>query len=483
MKDSKYVAIDISECFDYPDQPYNPPKIYPEFSSSGLIDELDINNKVYEKIRNVLIDLKLDESHLNTQRWNPFSDFVRENDHIVIKPNLVLDHHPLGEEGVLCTITNASVIRPIIDYVILATRGICKITICDAPVQSADWNNLIDKSGLNSLVNYYSQRETKINLIDLRIDVSTTEDEIISKRVSKNNDYLGYSFVDLSEKSELISVNRYCKKFRITDYKKSSVSKRHNPIKNEYCISNTILDADVFINIPKIKTHRLAGISCSLKNLVGINGDKKCIAHYRVGRIKKGGDEYPRFRLFQWFKWNIWTILKSYSLFLPLAKITKNIYLYTKGKSSLSEYSLTSSDLMVGSWYGNDTIWRCILDINKILFYADKTGKMSPNIQRSYFCIVDGIISAENEGPMQGTPKKTGIIMAGFNPIAIDKICSEIMGFDHNKIPQIREGFENRFWKLVDFYPNEVKTNLGSLPNFNFHASHGWQGHIEKNDK
>ena len=34
---------------------------------------------------------------------------------------------------------------------------------------------------------------------------------------------------------------------------------------NEYCISNTILDADVIINIPKLKTHKKAGITVCLK--------------------------------------------------------------------------------------------------------------------------------------------------------------------------------------------------------------------------
>ncbi len=482
MKNNNYVAIDVSECCGYPVQPYNPPKEYPELCSSRLIDHVDVNNQVYDKVRNILKDLKLDKSNINTDTWNPFSEFISENDHIVIKPNLVVDHHPLGDEGILCTITNASLIRPVIDYILLATKGKCKITICDAPVQSANWDNLINKSGLSSLVNYYSQKGININLLDLRIDISVLEDEIISKRVSKETDPLGYAFVDLGIKSELMPVIQYHRKFRITDYKKEAVSKHHNPSKNEYYISKTVLDADVFINLPKIKTHRKAGITCSLKNLVGINGDKKGIAHHRAGCISHGGDEYPKFKLFLWLKWNVWNTLKNHKLLLPFAKLTKKIYLSLLGKSSLAEYSLTSNDLMEGSWHGNDTIWRCVLDINKILLYADKNGVMNSSIQRNYFCLVDGIISAENEGPMQGSPKKTDIIIAGFNPVAIDKICSDIMGFDYMKIPLIREGFKNRTWNLVNFPPNEIEQNLKHLPNFHFHPSKGWYGHIEKDE-
>jgi len=29
-----------------------------------------------------------------------------------------------------------------------------------------------------------------------------------------------------------------------------------------------------------------------------------------------------------------------------------------------------------GSWYGNDTLWRSILDLNRIVLYVDKYSKM-----------------------------------------------------------------------------------------------------------
>lgn len=37
-----------------------------------------------------------------------------------------------------------------------------------------------------------------------------------------------------------------------------------------YYVSKTVYEADVFINLPVVKTHRFAHFSCSLKNLVGI---------------------------------------------------------------------------------------------------------------------------------------------------------------------------------------------------------------------
>ena len=52
-----------------------------------------------------------------------------------------------------------------------------------------------------------------------------------------------------------------------------------------------------------------------------------------------------------------------------------------------------------GNWHGNDTIWRTIVDLNKILFFSKKDGFLSNEIQRKYFAIVDGIIGGEGNGP------------------------------------------------------------------------------------
>jgi len=38
----------------------------------------------------------------------------------------------------------------------------------------------------------------------------------------------------------------------------------------QYCVSQPVYDADLFINVPVVKTHKFAHYSCSLKNLVGI---------------------------------------------------------------------------------------------------------------------------------------------------------------------------------------------------------------------
>src|ERR1035438_3825718 len=50
------------------------------------------------------------------------------------------------------------------------------------------------------------------------------------------------------------------------------------------------------------------------------------------------------------------------------------------------------------------------------------------------FAIVDGIVGMEGNGPIQGTPKHAGVLVAGRNPVAVDATCCRIMAVDPLKI-------------------------------------------------
>jgi uncharacterized protein (DUF362 family) len=62
-------------------------------------------------------------------------------------------------------------------------------------------------------------------------------------------------------------------------------------------------------------------------------------------------------------------------------------------------------------WAGID---RAILDINAAA--------------RPDFAIVDGIVGMEGNGPIQGTPKASEVLVFGNDPVAVDSTCCRIMG-------------------------------------------------------
>lgn len=49
--------------------------------------------------------------------------------------------------------------------------------------------------------------------------------------------------------------------------------------------------------------------------------------------------------------------------------------------------------------------------------------------------IVDGIVGMEGNGPRNGTPKATGILLAGCNGFAVDLVMADKMGFKAEKMP------------------------------------------------
>jgi uncharacterized protein (DUF362 family) len=68
-------------------------------------------------------------------------------------------------------------------------------------------------------------------------------------------------------------------------------------------------------------------------------------------------------------------------------------------------------------WAGIDN---SILDINAAL--------------RPDFAIVDGIWGMEGNGPIQGVPKKAGVLILGNDPVAVDATCCRIMGLIPERI-------------------------------------------------
>jgi uncharacterized protein (DUF362 family) len=124
---------------------------------------------------------------------------------------------------------------------------------------------------------------------------------------------------------------------------------------NQIWLPRTVCEADLIISVPKLKSHHWAGVTLSLKNLLG---------------------------------------------------------------------------LIPGSRYG----WpKNIIHINGI----------NPTILGIYqsippvVSIVDGIVGMEGNGPLLGDPIQHGLLAAGSDPLAVDTICAQLMGFSIETIPHL----------------------------------------------
>ncbi|MBI3208682.1 MAG: DUF362 domain-containing protein [Candidatus Solibacter usitatus] len=57
---------------------------------------------------------------------------------------------------------------------------------------------------------------------------------------------------------------------------------------------------------------------------------------------------------------------------------------------------------------------------------------------RKTFAIVDGIVGMEGNGPIQGTPKQSGVLIMGADLPAVDATCCRIMGIDPLQLEYMR---------------------------------------------
>ena len=446
------VSILIDSNIEYP-LDYNPHKAYPEYA----FNKLSKKNKVYESIRKLLYDKGYDKKNFGTNNWNPLGKFIKPGDIVVLKPNFVNDINPV-ENGITALVSNGSIIRVMIDYCYIALRGDGKIVVGDAPLQNANFNNIINQIGLKEIVAFYEkEKKFPIDIIDFRKEICDRNNPM--NKTFQDGDLLGYSIIDLKENSCHANRDVNFNNYRVTDYDPKLMKECHNQKHHKYLISNTILSADVIINIPKLKTHRKAGITCALKNLIGINCLKDYLPHHTKGSVEENGDEYL-------IKNNIKMCLSSLLDYRNKMSFAKNkslkileniIRVVRKLKKNFEKDSFFE-----GSWYGNDTIWRTILDLNRILIYADKVGVMHDTEQRKVIVLVDGIIAGEKEGPLEPTSKNCGLLILSTNSVACDYVSAYIMGFDSMKIPQINCAFDVKKYPLAKCQKEDIKIVLNN---------------------
>ena len=248
-------------------------------------------------------------------------------------------------------------------------------------------------------------------------------------------------------------------------------------------MSRSVLDADLFINVPKMKTHKKTGVTLSLKNLVGINADKNYLPHYSLGAPVEGGDEFPESGLgrradamaSRMFKRIVTKSGGAAPIWGPLVR-----------RAGVATFGPSSRVVRSGNWWGNDTIWRMCVDLSRILFWYDGDGcrRTSP---KPYLSIVDGIVAAEGDGPVSCDAVPLGMIIAGNDPVAVDLVTTRVMGFDVSKIPLLREAIraEAGLSSLSDLDDLVVATPRGPRAFedldtvYPFRPHFGWDGHIQ----
>ncbi len=444
---------------------------------------------MYNGVRDALRQLNLDADNYGRKDWNPLGDIVNPGNVVVLKPNLIRDFRETHAGHEDCLITHGSVIRAAVDYVYIALQGKGRIVIADAPQNDADFGAIRRMAGLDEIQQFYREHaDFEIEVIDLRPERARKVDGVIVDHVHLSGDPAGYVKVDLGRHSMFAEVEDLCHLLYGSEYETKEICRHHTGGVHEYLVSKTVLDADCVINLPKLKTHKKTGITACMKNLVGINGNKNWLPHHRLGTPSQGGDQFADDGVIHRIERSC---MASFRRLFPLLGPFRGVMakpLKSFGKRIFGDTNTTT--IRSGNWYGNDTTWRMVIDLNRILLYADSNGDIQSNPARNLLCIVDGIVGGQGNGPLDPTPKQVGTVLAGMNPVAVDLACAKIMGFDYRKTPVLFRALEEHSLPLITCgYEGIVCRSSdpqydGALPGWNgvgkaFKPHFGWKGHIE----
>jgi uncharacterized protein (DUF362 family) len=369
-------------------------------------------------------------------RDNPFQQWVAPGGRVVIKPNWVMDFHPHGH-GLDALITHSALLGHVVEAAARALDGRGTVVIGDAPLQRCDFAALLERSGVGEVVREAKRRYPALEILieDWRL---TVLEEAGGRRAAGSSADLAagkYVLMDLARDSFLEEIADYADRFRVTCYKPSLMGAHHRPGKHEYLVTRRVFEADLLVNLPKMKTHLKAGLTGALKNLVGINGHKEYLPHHIQGSYFDGGDNYctsNRFaRRLEALDDRYWEEPGR------LSRFKRGLYRAARRLLWLAS-RLTGGDGISGaSWSGNETIWRMTLDLNHLLYF-------SPASPKRVISILDGVIAGEGEGPLTPSPRPLGLLIAGENPAYVDAVAAKLMGYTIARVPTVYHALNHR---------------------------------------
>jgi uncharacterized protein (DUF362 family) len=378
-----------------------------------------------------------------------FAHVVTRRPRVVVKPNWVM-HANAGAGGSDALVTSPNLVRAVVAEVVAS--GPASVVLGDAPLQSCDFGRLMTIGGLGAWARDLAAREPRFRGVrDYRRTICQSENgfrAVVTEDVVPSEQFIEF---DLGRDSLLEPVSAAGAPFRVTQYDPRRLARMHRSGRHCYLVARDFIDADLVVNLPKLKTHRKAGLTAAIKNLVGINGNKEYLPHHRRHSPDRGGDCYPT-------RSAVKAMLELAFERVDMASSLAAARTWQIAAGVLSRaLALTGDEIGVeGSWSGNDTVWRMSLDLNRILLYGRADGTLSDTRQREVVHVVDAVCAGQGDGPLAPEPLPLGVILGAGNAAAADWVAARLLRYEPDRIPIVREAFGRFRWPVSPFEPTSV---------------------------
>jgi hypothetical protein len=207
-------------------------------------------------------------------------------------------------------------------------------------------------------------------------------------------------------------------------------------------VARSVLEADVIICVPKAKVHCSGGVTLAMKNMIGI--------------IPAWDGPYERAAL----------------------------------KDCAHTSNVDQAAGARGMYLENDTIWRSMADLNRILLYVDAQGTVRTERQRRYLALVDGIVAAE-ESQYNPRPYPLNTVVIGTDPVTVDAVTARCMGFDPRLLKSVTKAAARSDFPLGPAHPSQIKVIVSGGEGLSALYRHAltpevrvfsWRGYLEADD-
>jgi uncharacterized protein (DUF362 family) len=423
------------------------------------------------------------------QSGRPLLDeWITPGQHVFVLPNLVMHRRIDRGETIprfLAKCTNGSVVKSLLAHAVEATGDSRLVTVGSAPLQACDYAAVARDAGFtDSPSEDITAPPAGIQPMDLR-SVATVWSKY-GALLESDSRVVPTVEVDLGSRSFLdeLYLRKTSVDFRVGDYAPGVTLSFHSKGKHIYTIHRDVLESDVIISVPKLKTHEKVGITCALKGTIGTVTRKECLAHYRHDNRHGRGDEHPLGNPLR----SLASEISDRSYAAPQTRLGNATRIV--GKSAFRLARIGQHGIMGGAWAGNDTAWRMALDVARILKFARPDGSIADTPQRSHLVLVDGIVAGEGEGPLRPSPVLAGTVIFSDDAVAADVICAQLMGYEPDRIPLLSHAMNPsmdlplRSWTSCSVkWDEKTFPDVSAIPSAlarPFRPPKGWIGAIER---
>jgi hypothetical protein len=412
---------------------------------------------------------------------DPLSGMVDAGGTVVIKPNFVRHFNECRDAGPDVVVTSWEILYPLIDMALERVGAEGRVVLADAPMHDCDPDLILARGRWEEARGHYASAGYRLDFLDLRQERWTLTEGVIRNRAPLPGDPSGYVVCDLGAESEFEGLGKALRRLRGASFDDADTRRHHSGGRHEYLVSRTVLAADLVINVAKFKTHAKIGITSATKNVVGINGNKNWLPHWRAGFPGRGGDQFPKRTTGALLRYvlleALWPFMKSSALAALVASALKLVH--GRGVRGLAGG---------GGWSGNDTTWRMVCDLNKVLAHFDGDGRASAGgLRRRVLHLVDAVIAGQGEGPLGPEPVPAGFAGCSEDPVALDAACARMTGLDYARIPYIVKasevealGFTSMGRGAPAMYVDGLSSDLDAIePRVRIRPARAWIGTVE----